>query len=183
MREQEIIQAIKAGSKEAIQSVYLTNKDAFTRFVQVKYAVSDTDVEDLYQDAIIALVENIRKGKLDDLKSSLSTYLLAIGKFMAYKNYRQQLKISIVETEDLPEELHWEEHEDEEENEAIVQLIQSRLNEMGAACKKILIMFYYEEKKIDDIVKEGNYAGKDVVKSQKSRCLAQLKKMVYGKDR
>lgn len=180
MREQEIIQAVKAGSKEAIQSVYLTNKDAFTRFVQVKYAVSDTDVEDLYQDAIIALVENIRKGKLDNLVSSLKTYLFSIGKFMAYKNYRQQMRNLATITDEMPEDLEWEDNE-EEDNEAVIQLIQSRLNEMGEGCKKVLIMFYLEEKKIEDIVKAGNYAGKDVVKSQKSRCLAQLKKLVYGK--
>lgn len=181
LKESEVISAIKSGSKEVLQHFYLEHRDGFMWFIRLKFSVSDADAEDLYQDAVIALVENIRKGKLDNLASSLKTYLFSIGKFMAYKNYKQQLKISLAEGETLPEELEWIDTDEQDANEAIIQLIQSKLNEMGEGCKRILIMFYFEEKKIEDIVKAGNYAGKDVVKSQKSRCLAQLKKLVYGK--
>jgi DNA-directed RNA polymerase specialized sigma subunit len=71
--------------------------------------------------------------------------------------------------------------DEEERDEVLIQLIQSKLEQMGDSCRKILTLFYYEEKKIEDIVKMGDYANKDVVKSQKSRCLSHLKKLVHGK--
>jgi RNA polymerase sigma factor (sigma-70 family) len=179
LKEDQIIDAVKNESKEAIKSLYIENRAGFIRFVVQKYAVPNDVVEDMYQDAIIALIENIRKGKLDDLKSSISTYLFSIGKFMAFKYYKKP-QMSVVDFSDF-EGLLEGDTEDKEKEEELIQLIQSKLEQMGEACKKILILFYYEGKKIDDIMQLGTYANKDVVKSQKSRCLSHLKKLVYGK--
>ena len=45
-------------------------------------------------------------------------------------------------------------------------------------CQKILELFYYQEKKLGDIVNALGYDNKDVVKSQKSRCIKQLRKLI-----
>lgn len=178
MKEELIIEAVKNGSREVIKNLYIENRAGFIRFVVQKYAVPNDVVEDFYQDAIIALIENIRKGKLDELKCSIKTYLFSIGKFMAFKYYKKP-QMSIVDLSGFGE--FSEDDSEEERDEALIQLIQSKLSQMGDSCKKILVLFYYEGKKIDDIVKMGDYANKDVVKSQKSRCLSHLKKLVNGK--
>jgi DNA-directed RNA polymerase specialized sigma subunit len=41
-----------------------------------------------------------------------------------------------------------------------------------------LQLFYYEEKKLDEIQEQLGYTSKDVLKSQKSRCLKQLKELI-----
>ncbi len=181
MSESGIIKSIKEGSKEVLQGLYTENKDAFVQFILSRYTVSNDDAEDIYQDAVIALVENIRKGKLDNINSSLKTYLFSIGKYMALKKFKEQQKTINTEFGVLAEFIEWEEDTYADGNEALIRLIQLKLKEMSPACKKILIWFYYEEKRLDEIVQLGHYAGKDVVKSQKSRCLAALKKMVYEK--
>jgi RNA polymerase sigma factor (sigma-70 family) len=179
LKEDQIIEAVKNGSREVIKNLYIENRAGFIRFVVRKYAVPNDVVEDFYQDAIIVLIENIRKGKLDELKSSISTYFFSIGKFMAFKYYKKT-NMSIVDLSGF-EELLKDDSDKEERDEVLIQLIQSKLEQMGDACKKILVLFYYEGKKIEDIVKMGDYANKDVVKSQKSRCLSHLKKLVNGK--
>jgi RNA polymerase sigma factor (sigma-70 family) len=179
LKEDQIIEAVKNGSREVIKRLYIENRAGFIRFVVQKYSVPNDVVEDFYQDAFIALIENIKKGKLDDLKSSIKTYLFSIGKFMTFKYYKKP-QMSVVEFSDF-EELLEDESDEEERDEALIQLIQSKLQQMGDSCRKILTLFYYEEKKIEDIVKMGDYANKDVVKSQKSRCLSHLKKLVHGK--
>lgn len=179
LKEDQIIDAVKNGSNDAIKNLYLENRTGFMRFVVQKYGVPNDIVEDFYQDAFIALVENIRRGKLDQLKSNISTYLFSIGKFMAFKHYKKP-RLMEADFSDF-EELLKDDSEEEERDEALIQLIQTKLEQMGESCKKILIQFYYEGKKIDQIVELGDYANKDVVKSQKSRCLSQLKKLVYAK--
>ena len=45
-------------------------------------------IEDIFQDALIALYENAQNGKLDTIKSSLKTYLFSISKFMLFKKFK-----------------------------------------------------------------------------------------------
>ena len=57
-------------------------------------------------------------------------------------------------------------------------MLQKGLNKLGDQCKKVLELFYYEEKKLDEIQSILGYTNKDVLKSQKSRCLKQLKELI-----
>lgn len=53
------------------------------------YNFDREDIIDIYQDVVIVLIENIKKGKMDDLKSSLSIYLFSIGKFMIFQRVKK----------------------------------------------------------------------------------------------
>ncbi|WP_026764107.1 RNA polymerase sigma factor [Sediminibacterium salmoneum] len=64
------------------------------------------------------------------------------------------------------------------QKEEQIVLLQSYYEKMGVHCKKILQLFYYEEKKLEEIVHLLGYENKDVVKSQKSRCIKQLKTLI-----
>ena len=57
-------------------------------------------------------------------------------------------------------------------------LLQIYFLKLGSHCQKILELFYYQEKKLGDIVNALGYDNKDVVKSQKSRCIKQLRKLI-----
>lgn len=139
-----------------------------------KYNLPEEDILDIYQDAIVALIENAEKGKLDGLSAELKTYLFSIGKYMIFAKIRKR-KSDFTEIETLPEAIEWPEIE--EKNDQISQL-ESSLKKLGEQCYKILKLFYYEEKKLDEIMKMLPYQSKDVLKSQKARCLKQLKKML-----
>ena len=62
----------------------------------------------------------------------------------------------------------------EEETDLQIKLLQKGLNKLGDQCKKVLELFIMK-KKLDEIQVELGYSNKDVLKSQKSRCLKQLK--------
>ena len=71
----------------------------------------------------------------------------------------------------------WEEYADEEDNEEIKQ-IRASFSKMGEKCQEILRLFYYQEKNLDEITNIMQYQNKDVAKSQKSRCIKQLKELI-----
>ena len=171
-----VIEQLKKGDEKTIHQLYVDHKNGFSLFAN-KYDLSSDDLLDIYQDSIIALCENAKKGTIDNLESSISTYLFSIGKYMIYRKLKGKKKnISIDYDYHLPQVIEDENDEIESENE--IQLLQINFKKLGDQCQKVLGLFYYEEKKLDAIQIELNYTNKDVLKSQKSRCLKQLKDLI-----
>ena len=171
----KLTELLKAGNEKAIRTVYEEHRNGFLLFAK-RYSLGDDEILDIYQDAIIALCENARKGKLDDLQSSISTYLFSIGKFMIYhrlKKIGKQVTVTDFEHVEMEYELY-----DEEYQNSKLTLVRNYFSQLGEQCKKVLTLFYYEEKKLDEIQELLGYTNKDVLKSQKSRCLKQLKDLI-----
>lgn len=160
-----------------IEALYRKERKGFFAFA-AQWNFSEEEVADLYQDAMVAYIENLRKQQLQLHSSTPSTYLYAIGKYMAFRRLKNKAKAPLaLETEVLPEDIIWQ-HLDTEAQEEQVQLLQRAIAQLGEQCKKLLMLFYYEGKKLNTILQETSYENKDVVKSQKSRCLKQLKHMI-----
>lgn len=171
----DLIQALKQGDKRQLQLFYEANRDPFLRFAQ-RYSLSKEDVLDIYQDAIIAFIENIEKGKINELKSSVTTYLFAIGKLMIFQKLKKGVQTDFcTDFENLG--MVWEEF-DEDDAQHDEQNLARALAKLGDQCKVILELFYYRGMKLETIRTTLGYESKDVVKSQKSRCLSQLKKLM-----
>ena len=171
----QLIDLLKMNDEKAIRNFYNENKNGFILFAK-RYNLNNDDLIDIYQDAIIALIENAKKGKIDDLKSSITTYLYGIGKFMIFQKLKKESKtVSIDDFEKI--EMVYDDYSEDEIN-LQVKMLQKGLNKLGDQCKKVLELFYYEEKKLDEIQSILGYTNKDVLKSQKSRCLKQLKELI-----
>lgn len=168
----DLIDLLKKDDEKTIRNFYNENKNGFILFVK-RYNLDQDDVIDVYQDAIIALIENAKKGKIDNLQSSITTYFFSIGKFMIFQKLKRDKKTFA--TDDFSNLEFSDEDYNEDENNLQVALLQKGLDKLGEQCKKVLQLFYYEEKKLDEIQVELGYSNKDVLKSQKSRCLKQLK--------
>lgn len=166
---------LKQGDEAVIRDVYQEFRPGFLLFAK-RYDLDGDTILDVYQDAIMALCENAKKGNLDSLSSSLKTYLFSIGKYMIYDRLRKEKKQVIFEN---IENFHfeWEEYSDESNNEEIKQL-QASFSKMGSKCREILLLFYYEERTLDEITELMEYENKDVAKSQKSRCIKSLKELI-----
>lgn len=167
------IELLKRKDPDTIERLYLAYKSSFMAFIG-KYQISPSEALDVYQDAFIALIENAEKGKLDQLKADIKTYLFSIGKFMIFaKNKKQKAEdIISLEWEHADE---WEEHQ---ETEVQLEKLASALQKLGGQCYHILRMFYYENKKLDEILRLLSYESKDVLKSQKARCIRQLRELI-----
>jgi RNA polymerase sigma factor (sigma-70 family) len=169
-----VIDLLKRNDEKSIRTVYNDNKSGFILFAK-RYNLSQDDLIDVYQDAIIALIENAKKGKIDDLKSSITTYLFGIGKFMIFQKLKKEGKtVAIDDFEKI--EMIYDDYSEEETNLQI-EMLQNGFKKLGEQCRKVLQLFYYEEKKLDEIQSLLGYTNKDVLKSQKSRCLKQLKEL------
>lgn len=174
-RQERKIDLLKRRDERTVDRIYQEHRHGFILFAK-RYNLDSDSVLDVYQDAIIALCENAEKGKLDDLKSSLKTYLFSIGKYMIYARLRKmQKKVTYANIENF--HFEWEEYSGEEDSLEIKQM-RASLSKMGAKCQEILRLFYYQERNLDEITQIMEYDNKDVAKSQKSRCIKQLKELI-----
>lgn len=179
MSEHQLILLLKESDEAALKKVYLENRKPFISFAR-KFRVSEEDIVDVYQDAIIALREKAFQGELDALTCSIRTYLFGIGKYMLFERARKNNK----KVSDFPiekEDYNYQEIAttffEDEPNELQV-LMQNAFATLGKKCKEVLSLFYYRGYTIDEIAAQLNYENKNVAKSQKSRCIKQLKEKI-----
>lgn len=155
-------------------------KSEFFRFAY-RYQANNDILEDIFQDALIALYENAQMGKLDNLKSSVKTYLFGIGKFMIFKKFRDTKEITTDENYVFDTGGEYEVINDvleaSEPTEKERKII-ANLKKLGDKCREILELFYLKGFKIEEIMTAQGYENKNVVKSQKSRCLKSLKNLI-----
>lgn len=181
MTDNAVIEALKNRDPNALKEFYLNNRSAFISFAK-KYPIAKEDVIDIYQDAIIALRDNAINGSIDDLKSELKTYVFSIGKYMIFNMLKQQKKTHLVEDSSSfisdEDALTFSSNSSNELTNEQKQL-QAAFKTLGQKCKEVLTLFYYRGYDLEEIMNALNYTNKDVVKSQKSRCIKSLKTMIF----
>ena len=171
-----------ASFNKELNAIYQECKVPFIAHLTIKYPTfSVLDAEEIYDDAILALYQNVKEGKLKELTCSLQTYINRIGEHKAIDVIRKQC----LETEELPEyetldycehtEEYWLAEGDtmeEERKNTIYHLIEKLVE----PCKKILFSFYYDHCSMEVIAKSMGMANSDVAKTQKSRCMGKVKR-------
>ncbi|NER18693.1 RNA polymerase sigma factor [Spongiivirga citrea] len=177
LANQDLFSALKNGSELAFKKVYEDNREKFILYAK-RYELTDDEVIDIYQDAYIVFHENIVSGKIKQFTSTISTYLFSIGKFMIMDKMRKNNKT--IRSEKVMNVVKEEVDINDFEIDATAPterqlLLKKFFSALGEQCQKILTLFYYRGLTIDEIMEVGNYASKNVVKSQKSRCLKSLK--------
>lgn len=173
LMKNDIVESIKKNDTSVIKKIYLENKLSFFKIAN-QYDIPNDIALDIYQDSIVALIENARKNKIDNLQSNVSTYFISIGKFMVYNYLKVKKNISLSEFA-VVEDIDTFSIENESLNEREIAL-KNAYEKLGEQCQKILKLFYFENKKLEEIQSILKYENKDVLKSQKSRCISHLKK-------
>lgn len=171
----KIVSLLKKQDEKTIRDIYNEYRPGFFLFAK-RYDLSREKILDVYQDAIIALCENAQKGHLDSMSSSLKTYIYSIGKYKIYALLRernQHTKFENIENVHISIDDYKQEEQDED-----VQQLRKALSQLGEKCQEVLKLFYYQEKSLDEITELMQYDNKNVSKSQKSRCLKQLKEIL-----
>ncbi|MDP5121258.1 MAG: sigma-70 family RNA polymerase sigma factor [Spirosomaceae bacterium] len=159
---------------------YDEHKTAFL-FFSKRFDLRKEEAIDVYQDACMVIFENAQNGKLEQVKCNLKTYLFGIGKNLIYKRFQKKAKGEEVELGGFEQATVFDPFEDENQQNQKIEQIRNALQEMGKKCRGVLKKFYFEEKSLEEIMLEMNYDSKNVLKSQKSRCLKQLKELLAVK--
>jgi RNA polymerase sigma-70 factor (ECF subfamily) len=175
--QSEIIQKIRSGGQTELGMIYEEYRSEFLQWITKEYQCSMDDGKDMYQLAILIFYDNIKKGKLEHLVSSVKTYLFGIGKNLAKDNMRKEKKNIPINQEKWIKEYLIDEP-DERMDERVFTYAKIALEKLGQPCQRLIELFYYENKNIQEITEAMQYKNPDTAKNQKCKCMARLRKLV-----
>lgn len=141
-----------------------------------KKGISYDDASDLYQESFIVLYENLVKGELSSGDEKLlKAFLFSVGQNKLYTKFREgKKKIKLIES--FPGVDDNTDEDPESISNHRQQRIKEEIQKMKDPCKSILLLFYYEKKKMKQIAEIMNYSSNPKV--QKWRCLVYLKEAI-----
>jgi RNA polymerase sigma factor (sigma-70 family) len=132
------------------------------------------DAEDTIQEVIVTFIDIIRNGKFRG-ESSVKTFLMSLTRNAWLNNLRKRERSSardvIFETQRGHIEESMLEHINEQEKKKQILLL---LDQAGEMCKKILLLFYFQEMSMKEMVAHLPYENEQVIRNKKSKCLQKL---------
>ncbi len=174
MNEEVIISKIKNGDRNQLAIVYRTYRSEFIAWICSHFQCSRDEARDVYQVSIMVLYHNIVNDKLQQLKSSIKTYLFAIGKnkFLELKKAESRFSNTVDPGDIEIEEVAGWEHE---EKELKLELVAKGLDILGEPCKTLLELFYFHDMSMDAIADQLSYKNRATAKNLKYKCLNRLR--------
>ncbi len=169
--EQQFINRIKSNDRYVLGELFVRYKKLIFSYI-TSHGGNESDAEDILQEAIIVLWQKVNSGNFE-LTSKLSTYIQAIAKNKWMAELRKRKKydskeISIDTPDGNPSSL------DGLIKGEKAETVRKALNEINPVCKKLLMLFYFEERNLQDIARILGFANPDVAKSKKYQCKKSL---------
>ena len=175
--QSEIIQKIRSGGQTELGMIYEEYRKEFLQWITKEYECSSDDGKDIYQVAILIFYDNIKQGKLEHLVSSVKTYLFGIGKNIAKDNRRKEKKFTPINQEKWLKQYLIDEP-DQVMDESTFNFAKKALEKLGQPCQRLIELFYYENKSMQEITEAMQYKNPETAKNQKCKCMARLRKLV-----
>ena len=176
--------------EDIVRKYYNRLREPFVRKLTRQYPSMRLDTaEDLYQEAFIAVQDNIKRGKVRP-DTDWNAYILTIGLNMASKEQRHggiTNPFGIISDEEerngnnrlarKVEDMIKEMPEEEAalcNNPEVLSRLGNELDHTPEPCGKIIRLFYYTDATMEDIAEETGLKNAQTAKAKKSQCMTNL---------
>jgi RNA polymerase sigma factor (sigma-70 family) len=175
----ELVANIRSGKRmdDAIKAIYRNNFESLSWYVMNNNGTRQ-DAEDVFQEVVVNFIELVQKDKFRG-ESTIKTFLFSLNRHTWLNELKKRGRA-------LAREEKYEKGQMKTEmdvshfiagREAKAQVLQL-VGQIGESCKKILVMFYYENLSIAEILENMHYENEQVVRNKKYKCLKQLEQLI-----
>ena len=179
--QSQLVDAIKRNDSATLKSLYVSNYTKVELYV-LKNSGSKDDAKDVYQEAFIAVWNNIKNNNFAPLnETALQGYIYTIAKnkwIDNVKSYRFKKtksafndQLTNTKSEDINN------LNDEELENKKLSLTMEAFKNLGQPCKQLLKIFYFEKKSLRDIALELEI-DEASARNKKYRCMEKLRTLV-----
>ncbi len=179
MTEQELYDGISQRDNDTFLFLYNSYKDKIINLVKRNNGTED-DAMDIFQEGLIALWTNIKKGKVSVSNDSrIGTYLYAICRNIWLSKLRKTRDVHFVSEEsshELPDD-----SENMSEYYEQIKVLEYLLTQLSEHCRKLLQLFYYQKASIREIADKLNIVEKSA-KNSKYRCMQNLRTLFKAQN-
>jgi RNA polymerase sigma factor (sigma-70 family) len=171
----ELIAAIGDANSlnKAILFLYQQYSETTSSFI-IGYGGSRQDAEDVFQETVVSFIEVVKKGKYR-MEASIKTFLVSVARNIWLNEIKKRERSG-------HREKQFELGRDQKEEDVSQQIgdlekkkqLRDLVYQLGEPCRKILLLFYYENLSMKEIVDHLPYENEQVVRNKKYKCLQQL---------
>jgi RNA polymerase sigma factor (sigma-70 family) len=174
--DEELLAALKDPRRQndGIRALYKQHLGSLTQYV-VNNNGSEDDAQDIFQEVIVSFVHLVKEEKFRR-ESSIKTFLYSMNRNLWLNELKRRGRAE-------HREKTFEEGKLQQKNEQIEAVIEKReatkqlmavVESLGAECKKILLLFYFENRSMKEILAETTYENEQVVRNKKYKCLKKM---------
>ena len=174
--DDRLLDMMKKGDEEALVMLYKANKRMVSSYL-LRNSGNENDAQDMLQEAVIVLWERVRSGRFEH-SAKLSTFIYATVQNMWRRRLIKMKREIPSDVNDDVLNSYVQSTLDDLIEEEQSRNIAAALVKMGEPCRTLLILFYWEEKSMEQIAKELKFANADTVKSKKYQCKKALESIL-----
>ena len=177
--DSELIVALndKTQLNDAILSLYRNYSDLVSSFL-INYGASEQDADDVFQETVIAFIGIIQQGKFR-MEASIKTFLVSVARNLWRNEQRKRMRTDFREQRFESGRPQSEDGINEWINESEKKRqLRDLVFKLGEPCRKLLMLFYYENLSMKEILNYLPYENEQVVRNKKYKCLQQLTELM-----
>jgi RNA polymerase sigma factor (sigma-70 family) len=177
--DSELIVAIsdKIELNDAILSLYRQYSDLVSSFL-ISYGASEQDADDVFQETVIAFINIVQQGKFR-MEASIKTFLVSVARNIWRNEQKKRLRTDFREQRFESGRPQSEDGINEWINESEKKKqLRDLVYMLGEPCRKLLMLFYYENLSMREMLNHLPYENEQVVRNKKYKCLQQLTDMM-----
>ncbi|HPG12249.1 MAG TPA: sigma-70 family RNA polymerase sigma factor [Chitinophagaceae bacterium] len=182
LHDTELLSNIRQGIElnDMIRFIYKDHFQSLSWYV-MNNSGSREDAEDIFQEVVVNFIDLVQKDKFRG-DSSVKTFLFSLNRFTwlneLKRRGRAKLREEKFEKGQDRVDLDTSEYIAGRESKAMLQQL---VGELGDDCRKILLLFYYENLSMKEILEQTHYENEQVVRNKKYKCLKRLEAMINEK--
>lgn len=171
--QDQLLLGIKSNEPKVLKWLYHSQYPKIEKYVMANNGDED-QAKDLFQEAFIALWNNVKSDKLTPENGTAVTgylYQIAKNKWLDYLRSSRYKNTTGLET-------HHDKSEEEDYNlEASQSNVEEEFKKLGENCREILKRFYFQKESMETIAKAFNWT-EATARNNKYRCIQRLKEKV-----
>ncbi|HYE56647.1 MAG TPA: sigma-70 family RNA polymerase sigma factor [Chitinophagaceae bacterium] len=169
----------KRDTDRAIRSIYRQYFESLSIYVR-QNSGSEQDAEDVFQEVVVTFIELVNQDKFRG-ESSIKTFLYSLNRHIWLNELKKRGRMQ-------QRNIKFEQAKDQVESD-VNELIAAReaktqvmhvIEQLGEACKQVLIAFYYQELSMKEMLAFLPYENEQVVRNKKYKCLKKLEELLHA---
>lgn len=180
LHNDDVIDALRSGQMQAVEDLYTRYRADFFRWAGRRFDVNRHDLEDAWQDAVIAFYTQVMSGKLTTLRYEARVWLFSVG-YKRLLNDRRKIKRILWKDkidEVLRHDISWSDFPENHGHSEKREFLHTAMKTISGQCREMLVQRYFMEKSIEEIQQEWEHNNTNTTSATLSRCLKRLKDLI-----
>lgn len=183
MTDAQIVISVMQNSPIGWRYICRNMKQGFAAVIGKSFSFGPSakdDIEDIFQDSCIILMQKIKSGKfIISRDGAIFSYLVQIGKLTACNLLRKRRSLTPEEMVTISLNLHKEDEDSEitvdEKQKSQDEFLDRVFDSIPPECKTLLKHFYWGRKNMDEIAGILGMRNADSAKTKKNKCMNKFK--------